>query len=217
MHCPQCGAEVVEGAKFCHRCAAPLDGSTPTPPPAAGAATAISPLMSPRAQIADEVEQVFWEGDFAAKAMVGDWIGAGVVTLALVIGSFYAPQWQWYVLAVIPIVWLAVLLKLATHKLGVHYRLTSQRLFHERGVLSRTTNRIETIDIDDVTVEQGPIERMLGVGNVRVTSSDRTDPELVMRGIDDPRTVSALIDKARRAERVKRGIHIDTGFGNSLS
>jgi membrane protein YdbS with pleckstrin-like domain len=199
----------VDGAKFCHRCAAPLDGSVAASAPASGAATAAAPLMSPRAQIADEVETTLWEGDFAPKAMVGDWIGAGVVTLALVIGSFYAGQWQWYVLAVIPLVWLAVLLKLATHKLGVHYRLTTQRLFHEKGVLSRTTNRIETIDIDDVTVEQGPVERMMGVGNIRVTSSDRTDPELVIRGIDDPRTVSALIDKARRAERVKRGIHIE--------
>jgi membrane protein YdbS with pleckstrin-like domain len=165
--------------------------------------------MGPRSAIADEPEAVLWEGDFATKAMIGDWIGAGVVSLALAIGSMYAAQWQWYVLAVITFVWIAVLLKLAVHKLGVHYRLTSQRLFHEKGVLSRTTNRIETIDIDDVTVEQGPIERMLGIGNIRVTSSDRTDPEMVMRGIDDVRNVSALIDKARRSERVKRGIHIE--------
>jgi membrane protein YdbS with pleckstrin-like domain len=209
MHCPQCGAEVVDGAKFCHRCAAPLDGSAAPPPVSSGAATATTRVMGPRATIADEAETTLWEGDFSPKTMIGDFIGAGIVTVALVIGSFYAAPWEWYVLAVIPIVWLAVLLKLAIHKLGVHYRLTSQRLFHEKGVLSRTTNRVETIDIDDVTVEQGPIERMLGVGTVRVTSSDRTDPELVIRGIEDPRTVSALIDKARRAERVKRGIHIE--------
>lgn len=206
MHCPQCGVEAIDGAKFCHRCAAPLDGSVAVAP---DAASALSRPASGRAQIADEAEQVLWEGDFATKAMIGDWIAAGVVTLGLVIGSFYAQEWQWYVLGVIPLVWIAVLIKLAMHKLGVHYRLTNQRLFHEKGILSRTTNRIEVIDVDDVTVQQGPIERMLGVGKIRVTSSDRTDPEMVMHGIDDARGVSALIDKARRAERVKRGIHIE--------
>ena len=75
MHCPQCGAEVVEGAKFCHRCAAPLDGAAETNPAAAGTATAR--VMSPRSEIADEAEKVLWEGDFATKAMTPiTWPGA---------------------------------------------------------------------------------------------------------------------------------------------
>jgi membrane protein YdbS with pleckstrin-like domain len=211
MHCPQCGVEVVEGAKFCHRCAAPLDGSVAGRAPASGAATATAPLISPRAQIADEPEQVLWEGGFSSKAMLGDWIAAGIVSLAMVIGSFYAAQWQWYVLAVIPLIWLGVLIKFASKKYGVHYRLTNQRLVHQRGILSRATNRIEAIDIDDVTVNQGFIERLMNVGRITIVSDDSTDRELQMDGIENAEEVSRIIDKVRRAERVKRGVHIDSG------
>jgi membrane protein YdbS with pleckstrin-like domain len=81
---------------------------------------------------------------------------------------------------------------------------------HERGLLWRRQDRIETIDIDDVAVEQGPIARMLGVGTVRLTSSDRSTPEFLLAGIEDVRNVATMIDNARRTERRKRGLHIES-------
>ena len=99
---------------------------------------------------------------------------------------------------------------LAYRRLSVKYRLTNQRLFHEAGILRRVTDRIEIIDVDDVTVEQGIVERMLGVGTIRVTSSDRTSPELHMPGIDHVKEVADTIDQARRAERQRRGLFIES-------
>ena len=81
--------------------------------------------------------------------------------------------------------WLYSLLLWAQHRLGVRYRLTSVRFFHETGLLRHITDSIELIDIDDVTREQGMIERILGVGTVRLASSDRTHPMFLIRGIDD--------------------------------
>jgi uncharacterized membrane protein YdbT with pleckstrin-like domain len=92
----------------------------------------------------------------------------------------------------------------------VKYRLTNQRLFHEKGILRRVTERIELIDIDDVTMEQGLMERLFGVGTVHVTSSDRSSPELLMPGIDDVKAVADTIDHARRAERHRRGVFIES-------
>jgi hypothetical protein len=51
---------------------------------------------------------------------------------------------------------------------------------------------------------------MLGVGTVRITSSDRSTPEFVLVGIEDVRKVAVLIDEARRNERRKRGVHIES-------
>jgi hypothetical protein len=51
---------------------------------------------------------------------------------------------------------------------------------------------------------------VLGVGTIRITSSDRTHPQLVLRGIESVREVSGLIDSARRKERVRRGLHIES-------
>jgi hypothetical protein len=61
-----------------------------------------------------------------------------------------------------------------------------------------------------VTVQQGPVERMLGVGSVRIVSSDQSTPEFHLIGIEDVRTVAGLIDDARRKERRKRGVHIES-------
>ena len=43
-----------------------------------------------------------------------------------------------------------------------------------------------------------------------IRSSDSSHPELVMSGIGDVRKVADLIDDARRAERRKRGLHIES-------
>ena len=98
---------------------------------------------------------------------------------------------------------------MARRRIGVHYRLTRFRLFHEHGVLTRVTDRLETIDIDDVTVKQTLLQRVLGIGTVIVMSSDRTVPQLRMEGIDHVIHVADLIDNTRRAERQRRGLHLE--------
>jgi hypothetical protein len=61
-----------------------------------------------------------------------------------------------------------------------------------------------------VAVQQGPIQRMLGVGTVKITSTDRSTPEFTLAGIGDVRQVATMIDEARRNERRKRGVHIES-------
>jgi uncharacterized membrane protein YdbT with pleckstrin-like domain len=107
------------------------------------------------------------------------------------------------------VVWGALALVLLYRRLTVRYRLTTFRFFHDTGLLSRTGNRVEVIDIDDVTVHQGLIERMFGVGTILVRSSDTTDPELSLPGIDDAKRVADLIDGTRRAERQRRGMFME--------
>jgi hypothetical protein len=69
---------------------------------------------------------------------------------------------------------------------------------------------VEVIDIDDVSYSQGPIERLLGVGTIKLLSSDVSDPQLILRGIDDVQRVATLIDNARREERRRRGLYLES-------
>ena len=94
-------------------------------------------------------------------------------------------------------------------KMSVHYLLTNQRFIHESGFLRRVTNRIEVLDMDDIAFEQTLLERMFGVGTIRILSSDCSTPELLLRGIDNVAEISNLIDNTRRTERRKRGLHIE--------
>ena len=65
------------------------------------------------------------------------------------------------------------------------------------------------IDIDDVTFSQGLVQRMVGVGTIRIVSSDRSHPELFLYGIADVQEVAETLDDVRRKERRRRGLHIE--------
>jgi len=94
-------------------------------------------------------------------------------------------------------------------RISVHYLLTTQRFIHESGVLRRVNNRIEVLDMDDITFEQSLLERLTGVGTIRIVSHDRTTPELSIRGIENVKHVAGLFDDARLAERRRRGLHVE--------
>jgi SSS family solute:Na+ symporter len=51
-------------------------------------------------------------------------------------------------------------------RLSVHYELTTQRFIHSRGILVRTVDRIDVIEIDDVSYVQGIVQRMLGAASL---------------------------------------------------
>lgn len=159
----------------------------------------------------DDPEEKLWSGDYSAKDMYGSWIIAAVlsITALAVSGIFFLPAIL-PVIGVVALVWIGLLFRLMWRKWSVHYELTTQRFVHEKGILSRTTDRIEVIDIDDVTFTQSIFDRMFGVGTISITSSDRTHPTLVMDGIEDVKQVAELIDGARRKERMRRGIHIES-------
>ena len=105
--------------------------------------------------------------------------------------------------------------------MAVSYRLTSQRLIIERGVLGRTNDRVLVVEIDDLSVKQGALERMFNVGSIVLNTKDKTTLDgvspsalktsgegiLTMNGIENPSHVADLIDEARHAERARRGLY----------
>jgi membrane protein YdbS with pleckstrin-like domain len=208
MKCPQCGTEVAAGAAFCSACGAQLNAAAASP-------ATPQQRLAPGARSVDpeDAEVVLWEGRFSKLAMIGSWIGAGLFTLVAIIVGLIVPfegaMWTWAAVG-IGIVWVALALKLLYQQLTVRYMLTTQRLVHEHGLLWRQSDRIEAIDIDDVTFTQGPVARMVGVGNVKVVSSDQSTPVFYLQGIDGVREVATMIDEVRRKERRKRGVHIES-------
>ena len=78
-------------------------------------------------------------------------------------------------------------------------------------MFTRTTDRIEVIDIDDVTFRQGMVERALGVGTIVIESSDRTHPRLVLAGIDNvSRPISIMRKVAVRSVRNRNKVELGT-------
>ncbi|WP_158261182.1 MULTISPECIES: PH domain-containing protein [Pirellulaceae] len=151
-------------------------------------------------------DEHIWSGGYSAVDQSGSFMILSLITVGLIVGGVLIP---WILLA-IPVLWIAQFIRVWWIKMGVAYELTTRRFIHEYGVIKRTTDRIEVIDIDDVTVEQGILDRMFNVGTIKITSSDRTHPELRIPGIKDVKRVALLIDDARQEQRDRRGVYIES-------
>lgn len=174
--------------------------------------------MSQKSKVdSTEPEVSLWSGGYSAKAMFGTWLFSVLVTIAIVVALILLPKEYWPPNAplaliagvVIGVWWLIAIGIYFYERIAVHYELTSQRFIHKRGILTRTTDRIDVVDIDDVTFRQGIIQRMLGVGTIILEGSDNTHPKLTLLGIDQVDKVSGMIDDTRRKERRRRSVHID--------
>ncbi|MFT7643850.1 MAG: hypothetical protein ACI9G1_005616 [Pirellulaceae bacterium] len=210
MHCESCGVDLGTVAKFCQECGTATGNAAAAPNRSEDLPTPAD-LMRGKTGREDEVEEELWEGSYSAKAMYGSWISGAVLTaVAAGVGVFFGP----FGIAIgffggAAVIFGFLLSLLLYRRYSVSYKLTSQRFIHKSGILKQITDRIEVIDMDDVTFEQGIIQRVLGVGLIRITSSDRSHPELTLIGIDDVKNVANLIDDVRRRERRRRGLHIE--------
>lgn len=160
------------------------------------------------------IERSLWKGGYSPRAMYGTWCIAVVVTIvALVLVALYASEQRivWLITgAAILFGWCFVIGLYIYRRLGMHYELTTQRFVHQNGILVRRTDRIEVIDMDDISYTQGIVQRMLGVGTITITGSDRSHPQLVIHGIDRVPEIASLLDDVRREERRRRSLHIES-------
>jgi hypothetical protein len=223
MQCQDCGRDVADDAAFCPYCGKKIALTQAAQTAASNAsiadplhlAVASEKLRQDPSRFGSEApqEEELWQGGFSPKAMYGPMILLAIITAACLVGvaMFWNMSIAWLTVAAgIIVLWGALGLSIVYRRLAVHYRLTRYRLFQERGIASRVTDRLETIDIDDVIVKQTLLDRLLGTGTIVVMSSDRTAPEVRMAGIDQVSHVADLIDTTRRAERQRRGIHLET-------
>jgi len=225
MQCAQCGAEIEPNSVFCHKCGSRMEERPSAQQPQERHADegrdrgsqfrdALSEKSREVRDSAEDPEDDLWSGTFSTRAMYGQFILAGIGSVALLVLGFMffqgnAIAW-WVALGAIALLWAFLGLKLLIRKWGINYQLSSQRFIHRKGILNQVTDRIEVIDIDDVGYEQGIFERFFGVGSIKIISSDRSDPELLMKGIADVQNVFRTIDDARRKERMRRGLHIES-------
>lgn len=73
------------------------------------------------------------------------------------------------------------------------YRLTEDRLFCETGFLNIREEEILLYRIRDLELKLTLGQRIFGVGSIFVHSSDKTQPNLELKNIKNPREVKELL------------------------
>lgn len=142
--------------------------------PDAGA-TFASSATAPRAPAAEEA---IWEGS------PSQWLNAG---------------WFAACLLVIPIpiaIWKFIELR------NTSFQLTTQRIKLESGVVSKQYDQVELYRVKDTVLTRTLIQRLLGLGTVKMVTSDQNQPELLFPSIADSERVRELI--RQNVERMRR-------------
>jgi len=126
------------------------------------------------------------------------------------------PQWSWLESLTLPIYWSIILgipgllwlyqLGRLVYRTTIRYELDESRLMHTEGIFVSRTNVIELIRIDDMAMSQNLLEKFLcgGIGKVHVHSEDPSDPKLVLRGLENHRSVFRQIDRKRAEKRQEK-------------
>ena len=97
------------------------------------------------------------------------------------------------VLALFVLQALIALLQALARIRNTHYRVTNQRIVIESGVFSRSLQEIDMRMIDDIEFHQSFLERLFGIGEVFIVSTDKVAPKFCLHGIHDPLKTRELI------------------------
>lgn len=88
-----------------------------------------------------------------------------------------------------------------------HYTLTNERLrIRKQGVMTKTMNDIELFKIKDTSVKQKMTDKMRGVGDVEIISSDESEPVMILKKVKDPYEIREKIRNAAKKAREKEGV-----------
>lgn len=136
----------------------------------------------------DEERQVF-ELKPTAKAFLGEIIFGILLIPVFLIGVIILLN-VWYKVA------------------SLRYRLTSQRLFVQKGLIAKHLEELELFRVKDVTVKQGILQRLLGFGTIIVLSTDDSNPQVTLIGINKPLDVKETIRNSFRTARKREGVRM---------
>lgn len=64
----------------------------------------------------------------------------------------------------------------------IRYIITPEQIFYKHGVVSYVTDYIELYRVYDYQQTQSPLQQMLGLKNIIIMSSDRSNPQLIIMG-----------------------------------
>ena len=88
------------------------------------------------------------------------------------------------------------------------YALSDDRLFLSVGFLSIKDEEILLYRIRDLSVSRSLGQRLFGVGSITVTSSDKSQPSLLLKNIKDPVAVKELIHSQVEEMKIRRKVRI---------
>ena len=77
--------------------------------------------------------------------------------------------------------------------LATTLQITNKRTTLRKGILSKSTTEVQHDDVRNLQVHQNAIQRLLGIGDIAISSSGQDDLELLVKAIPSPDDVAELV------------------------
>lgn len=84
------------------------------------------------------------------------------------------------------------------------YAVSEDRLFLRSGLLTIRDEEILLYRVRDISLKRSAFQRMLGVGTITVSSSDRSMPTLVIQNVKNPMQTKELIHSLVEEMKIRR-------------
>jgi len=204
--CPYCGEVILAIARKCKHCGEFLDRAPPpamgadmsaaaTPSALAGAATpgvGAAPGGGGGTDVPPEFSLTVSQWDNFWKFLILLTVTAGIVAALLLVPMLK----ERYAGVAVPgvlvfaffIAWYFYLSAKTTR-----YYIRPARIDVESGIISKDLNSLEMFRISDMELKQGMTERVLGIGTIKLATTDASSPELSLYQIPHVRTVYKYI------------------------
>lgn len=140
----------------------------------------------------DTPETVVWEGSSSQWLNFPLYLLCGL-TCWLIVPIFIA-LWRWIVTR------------------SARYRVTSERIVSTRGVFSKRTDELELYRVKDTALVEPFWLRLVSLGHIDLTTSDRTTPGLRLAAVPNAANLREQLRRHIETLRIRRGIReVDVG------
>jgi uncharacterized membrane protein YdbT with pleckstrin-like domain len=143
-------------------------------------------------------EELVFEGHPSWRATLLFYVKGFVAALVLGAIAWFAFSHTTGVLVAVAGIALTVLAGLLV-RMATVYVITSERLYIKRGLIARRVQECRLTRVQNVTVSQGPVERLLAVGRAEFDTASDDENDFAFVGIEHPDRIRAAVDRAHRA------------------
>lgn len=168
-----------------------------TTPDLSGFDSPVNPALREPAHQVSAKAPVLWTVGAAIRSL----LLLGVLVAAAVFDWFPVPVWVWPVYAAVSVAYVVAMPRV---RYWIHrWESTDTAVYTQTGWLSRERRIAPMSRVQTVDFEQGPVDRLLGLASVTVTTASAAGP-LRISAIDKP-VADRLVDDLTRRTEVEAG------------
>ncbi len=149
-------------------------------------------------------ETTLFKGSPSPIIKLGTFLLCGIIFVAAVVFSFLVSVWL-VILAGIVLVYMLAQWILIKSRV---YELTTERIRVRTGLFTKRTDELELYRVQDVTLIEPFVERVMGLGNIFVTTNDASTPNLELEAIKGARELREQMRKSVEACRDKKRVRV---------